>query len=128
MSEPWRLLPEGRDVEVLLVLLADPVGSLEVGEHKEVKEFGASGRREGLETSWPEVPPSLHLLEGHGRQSPDNGPDRKREADHDRRCRQGEEDLPPVRFDRRWSRCDDRVLEPIERHHARRIGLPSPWW
>jgi hypothetical protein len=25
-------------------------------------------------------------------------------------------------------RCDDRVLEPIERHHARRIGLPSPWW
>jgi hypothetical protein len=59
MSEPWRLLPEGRDVEVLLVLLADPVGSLEVGEHKEVKEFGASGRREGLETSCPEVPPSF---------------------------------------------------------------------
>jgi hypothetical protein len=123
MSEP---VASTRDAEVLLVLLADPVGSLEAGS-KEVKEFGASGRREGLETS-PEVPPSLHLLEGHGRQSPDNGPDRKREADHDRRCRQGEEDLPPVRFDRRWLRCDDRVLEPIERHHARRIGLPSPWW
>jgi hypothetical protein len=61
-----------------------------------------------------------------GRQSPDNGPDRKRETDHDRRGRQNEKDLPPVRFDRRWSRCGDRVLEPIERLHARRIGPPSP--
>jgi hypothetical protein len=47
MSEP---VASTRDAEVLLVLLADPVGSLEAGS-KEVKEFGASGRREGLETS-----------------------------------------------------------------------------
>jgi hypothetical protein len=99
----------------------DRVRSVEVGEAKDVDAFGAGRRRKGLETS-----PESRLISSKvtGRQSPDNGPDRKRETDHDRR--QNEKDLPPVRFDRRWSRCGDRVLEPIERLHARRLGLPSP--
>ncbi len=29
--------------------LADPVGSLEVGEHQDVEELGAGGRSEGVE-------------------------------------------------------------------------------
>jgi hypothetical protein len=43
--------------------LSDPVRSVEVGEAKDVDEFGASRRREGLETS-PES--RLNLLEGRG--------------------------------------------------------------
>ena len=42
--------------------LADPVGPIEVGEAENVEEFGASRRRESLETS-PE--PCLNLLVGH---------------------------------------------------------------
>jgi hypothetical protein len=42
--------------------LSDPVGSLEVGEHEDVEEFGASGRRECFEAS-PER--RLDLLEGY---------------------------------------------------------------
>ena len=29
--------------------LADPVGSLEVGEHQDVEEFGAASRTEGVQ-------------------------------------------------------------------------------
>jgi hypothetical protein len=43
--------------------LADPLDSVEIGEAQDVEEFGASRRREGLETS-PES--RLNLLEGHG--------------------------------------------------------------
>jgi hypothetical protein len=43
---------------------ADPVGSVEVGKHQDVKQLGASRRREGLEAS-PEG--LLHLVEGHRR-------------------------------------------------------------
>ena len=64
MSDPWRLLPEGRDVDVLLVPLADPVGSLEVGEHQDVEEFGAGSGAEGVE-ALPEA--ALQLIRPHGR-------------------------------------------------------------
>jgi hypothetical protein len=99
---------------------ADPVGSVEVGKHQDVKQLGASRRREGLEAS-PEG--LLHLVRSSAHQSPDNGPDRQRDADHDRAGYKYQEDSPPVRFDRRWSRCDQ-VLEPIKGPHIERIGLP----
>jgi hypothetical protein len=43
--------------------LADPVGSLEVGEHQDVQEFGTGSRTEGVEAL---TEFALDLLEVHG--------------------------------------------------------------
>jgi hypothetical protein len=42
--------------------LADPIGTLEVGESQDVEEFGASGRGERFEAS---LEARLHLIESH---------------------------------------------------------------
>jgi hypothetical protein len=43
--------------------LSDPVGPVEVGEHQDVEQLGASRRREGLEAG-SEI--RFDLIEGHG--------------------------------------------------------------
>jgi len=47
--------------------LSDPVGSIEVGQHQDVEQFGAGSRSEGVE-AFPES--ALELIRGQGPPSP----------------------------------------------------------